>query len=267
MKARGPIVTLLTDFGLEDYYVGVMKGVIWGLNPQVLLVDLCHRVPAQDLKAAAFLLEASWSYFPAGTIHVAVVDPGVGTARRLLAARLAGHYFLAPDNGLLSWIFAVQAPEQVVSLENAAYWRPQPAATFHGRDILAPVAGHLSLGVPLRNFGPPLQEWGRLSRPQPQWGEDAALGEIIYIDHFGNLVTNIKGAALESWRRGRPVQLTLGQRLINRFGYTYEEAGPGELLALVGSHGYLEVAANRGSAAELLDLSIGSPVRIQVLKS
>lgn len=256
------LITLLTDFGLADNYVGVLKGVIWGRNPAALLVDLCHQVPPQDLTAAAFLLETSWAYFPPGTIHLAVVDPGVGTSRRLLAAQAGGHYFLGPDNGLFSWVFLHQPPELVVSLENPRYWLPRPSHTFHGRDILAPVAAHLSLGTPLADLGPAVTEWRRLPRPQPCWEEERVLGEVIYVDHFGNLVSNIEATSLQKWRRGRPLQIRLGDQVISHLGDTYMAVPPGQALALSGSHGYLEIAVNQGRAAQRLAADKGTPLVI-----
>lgn len=260
--SQAGIITLLTDFGLADHYVGVMKGVILRLNPGVQLVDLCHQVPPQNVAAGAFLLQTSWAYFPSGTIHLAVVDPGVGTSRRLLAAQAGGHYFLGPDNGLLSWIFFEQPPELLVSLENPRYWLPQLSTTFHGRDILAPVAAHLSLGIPLTAFGPTIQTWQQLPRSLPSVAENYLQGEIIYVDHFGNLVTNIAAVTLEHWRRGRPVRIRIGGREVSRFGSSYQAAPPGEPLALIGSHGYLEIAVNQGQAARQLAAGQGTQVTI-----
>ncbi len=258
-----PIITLLTDFGARDAYVAAMKGVILGLNPRVVLVDVTHEVPAQDIPAGAFILAQAAPYFPPGTIHLAVVDPGVGTGRRGLAAYARGQYWVGPDNGIWQWAWAGSPDLTVVSLTAATYFRPQIAATFHGRDIFAAVAAHLSLGVDLTSFGPPITDPIPLPFPPPAWGPEVMQGQIIYVDHFGNLVSNVAAAELRSWLQNRGLLVRIGPRTISGLSSTYEDAAPGEFLALIGSHGYLEIACNQDHAARRLGLEVGANLALR----
>ena len=251
------IITLLTDFSIRDPYVAVMKGVILGLNPEAVLVDLTHEVPPQDILAGAFLLAEAAPYFPPGTIHLAVVDPGVGTARRALAARAQGQFWVGPDNGLFHLVFEEGGTLDIVSLENNQYFRETISPSFHGRDILAPVAAHLSRGVPLEAFGPPVTDPVALPWPQPVFSPESVWGKIIYIDRFGNLVSNIRGKDLLAWLGDKTPGVTLGSLTLRGVARTYGDAAPGEFLALVGSHGYLEVAVNLGNAARGLGAGKG----------
>jgi S-adenosyl-L-methionine hydrolase (adenosine-forming) len=251
------IITLLTDFGSRDEYAACLKGVILGINPAAVLVDLSHEVPPQDIRAGAFILAAVAPYFPPGTIHLAVVDPGVGSGRRALAARARGRFWVGPDNGLFHLILAGRDDLEVVSLENPAYFLPQVSATFHGRDLFAPVAAHLSLGVELSQLGPAVNNPVRLTWPEPLVSEKLMRGEIIYVDRFGNLVSNIAASVLNSWLRRGNFHLQAGKATLTRLHRTYEEAAPGEVVALVGSHGYLEIACVLGSAARKLKAGVG----------
>ena len=255
---RAPIITLLTDFGLGDAYVGSMKGVILSLNPDARLVDLSHEVPPQDILSGALVLQSAWRYFPPGAIHLAVVDPGVGSQRRALAAACREQFFVGPDNGLFSLVFAEQPPHTVVSLKNPHYFSPEVSGTFHGRDIFAPVAAHLSLGVPLTAFGPALLDPVGLDFPASEFGEKEVQGQIISIDHFGNLISNIPFMALHAWLRGHSASLRVDGRVIPHLATTYSEVSPGDLLALGGSHGYLEIACCQGSAALVLNAAVGA---------
>jgi S-adenosyl-L-methionine hydrolase (adenosine-forming) len=259
-----PIITLLTDFGLQDAYVGIMKGVILCLNPEARLVDLSHEVKPQEILSAALLLQSAWRYFPPGTIHLAVVDPGVGSHRRALAAACNGHFAVGPDNGLFSLIFADPKPEALISLENPHYFLPTISATFHGRDIFAPVAAHLSLGVPLTNLGPAISDPVRLDWPAPTYNETKIVGEIIASDHFGNLISNIPFSDLTSWLQGRSAKFQVQGREIPQLVTTYSNVLPGSWLALEGSHGYLEIACRNGSAARMLDAGPGAKVEVCV---
>ena len=261
-KPSRPIVTLLTDFGTRDAYVAAMKGVILGLNPRVALVDITHEVPAQDLVAGAFILAQAAPYFPPGTIHLAVVDPGVGTGRRALAACARGQFWVGPDNGLLQWAWASSPDLTVVSLTATAYFRPQISATFQGRDLFAPVAAHLSLGVDLLSFGPPVTDPLPLPFPAPVRGPETIQGRIIYLDHFGNLVSNVPIAELQAWLQNRGLLVRLGSHTISGLSSTYEDAAPGAILALSGSHGYLEIACNRDHAARRLGLGRGATLEL-----
>ncbi len=269
MTAAGlpkPIITLLTDFGLRDAYVAAMKGVILGINPKAVLVDITHEIPPREITAGAFVLSETAPYFPPATIHLAVVDPGVGTGRRGLAAKARHQFFVGPDNGLFHFIFQDASDLTVVSLENTAYFRPEISTTFHGRDIFAPVAAYISLGVPLTDLGPPVMDPVLLPIPEAVFTDVEAQGEVIYADRFGNLVSNIPWAALLDWLNGRNIRLHIGSHTLTRLSRTYADAPPGELLALMGSHGRLEIAVNQGSAARRLGLMIGAPLTIQVSK-
>ncbi len=260
------IITLLTDFGLRDAYVAAMKGVILGINPDVVLVDLTHEIPPQDVAAGAFVLAEAIRYFPPGTIHLAVVDPGVGSARRGLAAFAGGRYFVGPDNGLFHFAFKDSQDLTVVSLENPAYFRAEISATFHGRDIFAPVAAHLSRGTRLQELGPPVAEPVRLSIPEPRFTDSQAQGRFIYVDRFGNLVSNLRFDKLLDWLAGRKFRVEVGGHILTRLSRTYADAAPGEILALKGSHGYLEIACNLASAAERLRLSVGAPLTVRKIE-
>lgn len=254
-----PIITLTTDFGQGSTYVAAMKGVILRHNPQVHIVDLTHDIPPQDIHHAAFFLAATIPFFPEEVIHVAVVDPGVGTTRALLYLEIDGHRLLAPDNGCCSRLIEPgQAPSRVICLESQKYWRSNPSATFHGRDILAPVAAHLSLGLDPTRLGPKAASFERLAIPTPTERAGQIEGEVIYIDRFGNLITNIPATSVERFGPRSCVQVA--SRLVGRIVSTYGDAAAGECVALVSSFGLLEVAVAGGSAAELLGLRRGAKV-------
>jgi S-adenosylmethionine hydrolase len=249
------VITLTTDFGTFDGYVGAMKGVILKLAPDVTLVDVSHTVTPQDVRHGARVLATAAPFFPAGTIHVAVVDPGVGSARRAIALQTPGAIFVGPDNGL----FTPFVPECVacVALTNPATHLYPVSATFHGRDVFAPVAAHLANGLSLNELGPSVKDPLLLAPPQPQRLSGGRLrAEIVHIDRFGNLVTNVK--LLEEQKDIRIV--IKGQLLTVR--HTYADVAPGALLALVGSDGYLELAVRDGSAAERLGIGVGAPVEV-----
>jgi S-adenosylmethionine hydrolase len=279
MHPPRPIITLLTDFGTRDAYVGSMKGVILELNVAAVLVDLSHEVPPQDILAGAFILAEAAPYFPPGTIHLAVVDPGVGTGRRALAVRGRGQYWVGPDNGLLHLAIAKSTDLTIVSLENPAYFRPEVSATFHGRDIYAPVAAHLSLGVDLSQFGHLITDPVPLPCPVPLLTSEKIRGEIIYVDRFGNLISNLPAQALKTWLQGRALYLRLGYPkdtgrgyetfrvvkdiILGKIAQTYADMPPGKFLALEGSHGYLEIACNQDSAARRLAMGVGAVLEIR----
>lgn len=258
--ASGSVITLLTDFGLRDAYVGMLRGVILGISPETTIVDVCHEVPAQDVQAGAFLLMISYPYFPAHAIHLAVVDPGVGTERKLVAARAGKYTFVGPDNGLLLWaIEHAGGVGAAVAIEDPRYRLQTPSRTFHGRDILAPAAAHLATGGPLEALGPRLHglTGSRFPTPAPARDSAALTGEVIYIDRYGNCVTNLPPMA-------GSVEVA-GQQL-DRYR-TYGEGLLGEPMTLTGSAGYLEIAVPRGSAAATLGLEVGTPVTLQVASS
>ncbi|HZW89645.1 MAG TPA: SAM-dependent chlorinase/fluorinase, partial [Myxococcaceae bacterium] len=257
------VITLLTDFGLEDGYVAAMKGVIATIAPEARLVDVTHLVPPQDVASGRFRLLTIAPYFPPGTIHLAVVDPGVGTARRAVAIRAAsGSYFVGPDNGLLLGALETDPPVTAVELSEPRFWRTStPSATFHGRDVFAPVAAHLARGVDLEELGTRVLPEGlvRLELPRCRMLPGGAEGAVQAVDRFGNLVSNIPGSILAghgAWSASIRARSAAGHR-------TYGEVSIGEPLALVGSHGFIEVAVNRGDARSALRAAVGDPVQIR----
>jgi S-adenosylmethionine hydrolase len=262
-----PIVTLLTDFGLSDAYVGVMKGVILGINPDCALVDVTHRISAHNVKEATFVLKNAYPYFPEGTIHVAVVDPGVGTSRRAIGVRAEGRLFVGPDNGLLSPVLAPGKVEHVVELTEGTYFLPHISSTFHGRDIFAPAAAHLSLGVSLERMGSTISDYVMLGEGEVTRREGELTGEVVYVDRFGNLVTNISDKDFFAWLRSRPFRLVMAGRTLTRLSRCYEEGNPGEVFALFGSFGWLEFSIREGSAQEFLGVGVGAPVKVVALPS
>ena len=249
------VVTLLTDFGLRDPYVGVMKGVLARLAPAARAIDLTHAVEPQDVRHGAFLLAHSWRWFPEGTVHVAVVDPGVGSARRILVARHGGHAFLAPDNGLLGAVLDAGADVRALDVERFAL--PGAGRTFHGRDVFVPAAARLAAGLDPAEAGQPAGEHLRLDLPRPRPDGAGVRGEILFADHFGNLVTSVRPQDLPGGPAGWAA-LAGGERLPVRG--TYAEAAPGELLALVDSFDHCELAVRDGSAARRLGLAPGAAV-------
>lgn len=248
-----PSITLTTDFGTSSPFVAAMKGVILGINPDARLVDLSHDISPFDLLHASFFLTEALPYFPAGTIHVVVVDPEVGTERDILFLEVAGQRLLAPDNGC--WA-RLGEPSRVLRVTERRFWRPSVSSTFHGRDVFAPVAAHLSLGIDPGELGPPATRWRELPVPSPVAHPSGVAGEVVFVDHFGNLITNIRGAALPaSWRA--KVADTEARRV-----RAYADAAVGELVALVSSGGMLEFAEVQGSAARRLSAGVGTPVRV-----
>ena len=259
-----PIVALLSDFGTRDHYAGVMKAVILGLNPDTVLVDISHDLPAHDIPAAAFELAASYKYFPAGTIFLVVVDPGVGTARRGLVAEAGEWRFVAPDNGVLTAVFQEFPPKKVHELTERRYARPTVSRTFEGRDRFAPAAGWLAKGgVQLAAFGRAVTDFQTLDLPRPQLDGAVLRGVVVRIDRFGNVVTNLDRRSCERLTNGSAaVRLTVGGQSVGRIVSTYAEVMAGELGALFGSTDHLEVAARASSAAERLGVAAGAPVEL-----
>lgn len=261
-RDRHGVIALLTDFGTEDSFVGVMKGVISSICPEAAVIDLCHRVPPFDVLEAGFILSSSYRYFPQGTVHVAVIDPGVGGRRRILAARAFGHVFLAPDNGLLGPVLKDREPELMVSVENAAFFLEPVSRTFHGRDIFAPVAAHLARGIDPASLGPPVEDYRKAAVPLPartRDGEGGVVlqGEVVHVDRFGNCITNIPGT--------EPIrEVRFSGRTVGRIASSYDEVPEGEAVAIVGSSGYLEIASNRGRADRDLELSKGKRVEVHL---
>lgn len=259
------IITLLTDFGLTDEYVGVLKGVICGISPSAVIIDVTHGIAPQNVVAAAYTLKAAYRYFPQGTIHVAVVDPGVGTARDIVAVRCDGHLFLAPDNGMLMPILKEHGPDEGCRVENQKWFRHPVSPTFHGRDIFAPVAAHLSQGLSLKALGRPLDfdKLQPLCVQGPRLDPSGVLeGEIVGVDRFGNLITNISSRHLSELGTGK-LDILLGDRTIPAMTRTYAQGKTGEILALIGSRDCLEIAVNGESASDVLNMTHGEAVRIK----
>ena len=266
--ARGlelKLITLTTDFGLQDGYPGIMKGVIWGIAAQVQIVDLTHAIHAQDIRAGALALGRAAPYFPEGTIHLAVVDPEVGTQRRGMAAQIGGCFFVGPDNGLCTALLEQAAAKgeavQAVQLDQPRFWLAEVSRTFHGRDIFAPVAAHLANGVALGALGSPLAEVVRLAMPQPTplaVGQ-AWQGQVIHVDAFGNLATNFTRADVAE---GGKVCLRIAGEQIDGLLNTFGEGQPGQLVAILDSAGQVSVCVVNGSAARRLNAAAGEAVEL-----
>jgi len=273
------VITITTDFGSNDAYVACVKGVILTINPEATIVDICHSVEPQNIYQAAFILSTAYPYYPKDTIHVVIVDPGVGSQRKIVVLRTTSAFFIAPDNGVLSYVLDELYPEQFITtrpgslslgqkqvqgdsraivVTNPDYWRHPVSTTFHGRDIFAPVAAHLSLGVPLENFGDIVNHLAsfRISRPY----RDSAgnlIGCVLHVDKFGNLITNIKVGDFS----GESVKVRIGSHLIHGLSRFY--AGSEGLTAIIGSSGYLEVSLANGNASVFLGVKTGDEVKLE----
>lgn len=261
-KARSGIVTLLTDFGTVDAFVGVMKGVILGINPAARLVDLTHEIPAHDVEAAAFVLHTTYRFFPPGTVHVVVVDPGVGSARRAIAVEAGKQVFVAPDNGVLSYVFAREPAFEAVAVERRDLCLAEVSATFHGRDVFAPIAAHLSLGLPLEELGPRVESVVQGAIAQPVAEGRRAWGRVVYFDRFGNAITNLPRELVVGATESE-VKVVVGGHTVRGLAHCYEQGGQEAPIALWGSSGYLEIAVRRASARDLLGLTRGQEVVIE----
>lgn len=296
LMCRSRIITLLTDFGSQDAYVGIMKGVIAGINPLPNIIDICHNIPPQDIFNGAFLLSTAYRYFPKGTIHVAVVDPGVGSQRDIVCVEIRDHLFLVPDNGLLSFVVQEERPKSIVRVTNDSYFLPSFSNTFHGRDVFAPVAAYLSLGTKLRQLGSKINQLKQLDIPRPEVKKTGQLdGQIIYIDRFGNLITNIKREDIVHFERNHSlnrglgsgsrwqkpdaikktskekivsqrdtIETAIGRKKIIGLSKTYMDVKPGEPLVLFGSADFLEVSVNQGNARKYFRADRGNKIRVEM---
>jgi S-adenosyl-L-methionine hydrolase (adenosine-forming) len=258
-----PVIALLSDFGARDHYAGTMKGVILGICPDATLVDITHDVTPHDVLEGALQLAASYKYFPAGTVFLAVVDPGVGSARRGIAAEAGDYRFVAPDNGVLTAVLKETPPRKVVELSERRFARPTVTRTFEGRDRFAPAAAWLAKGTQLGALGRAVGEYHRLDLPSAAAANDALTGTVVHVDRFGNLVTSIDRRTFESFARPSPIRILIAGRAIERLVSTYAEIGAGEVCALFGSSDHLEFAANAVSAAAQLGLDRGATVEIR----
>jgi len=261
-----PVITLLTDFGSSDTYVGQMKGVLSAMAPHVTVVDLTHHVPPQDVLAAAIHLDAAIDAFADDTIHVAVVDPGVGSARRGIALRNERGSFVGPDNGLFTAVLERYPAKAIASLEDRALFRQTISDTFHGRDIFAPAAAHLANGLHLTEFGPLIEQPVKLDIPRPADNDDDSLtAHVLIADHFGNLITNLRRERFDAWRDGRPlerIRLHLPDTAPLPLSRTFADTDPGQPVAYFGSSDRLEFAVRNGSAAVQIGLSRGDALKL-----
>jgi len=258
MTKPSGIIALLTDYGLQDSYVGVMKGALLSVNPEARIVDLSHEIPPQDIREGARVLAAARGYFPDGTIFVAVVDPGVGSERDIVGVETDRQVFLAPDNGLLG--FLGDSVHRSVRITESEYFLKPLSRTFHGRDIFAPVAGRLSRGADLSLFGPPLKQLSTLNLAEPSRSSDGGVqGEVVAIDRFGNLITNIPAGMLPD---APDLRISVGRKVLRKLSRSYADAPKGDLLALVGSTGHLEISVNQGDASKAARIRRGDRVLV-----
>ena len=288
------IITLTTDFGSRDGFVGTMKGVILGINPEANIVDITHEIAPQNIEEGAFVFAASVKYFPANAIHVVVVDPGVGSARRPIAVQTGETIYVAPDNGILPWVifgaagfvplsghpprllrgtpsvFPRPAPylrspvDRIVHLNNPAFWLPRVSRTFHGRDIFAPCAAHLSLGVPLHALGEPIADWKWfVPAAFAHRVQDSVFGRVVHVDRFGNAITNVQAEMLRGMEPAR-IRVSIRGRELRGLSETYADVASGEPLALIGSSGHLEIAVRDGNAVQTLSIRVGQGVVVSL---
>jgi S-adenosylmethionine hydrolase len=260
-----PVVAFLSDFGTRDHYAGTLKAVVLSVCPDATLVDIGHEIPAHDVVAGALELAACYRFFPAGTIFLVVVDPGVGSSRRGIAADCGDYRFVAPDNGVLSAVFRETPPRKVIELTERKYARATVSRTFEGRDRFAPAAGWLAKGIALVSMGKSISNYQIIDLPRPEVASDQIAGEVMRVDRFGNLITNIDRRTLEQFAAGHSIRITIGDREIARIVATYAEAPAGELCALFGSTDHLEIAVNAGDAARELGLSRGAKATVRLV--
>lgn len=263
--ARRPIITLTTDFGLSDHFVGTMKGVILDIAPDVEIVDICHSVQAFDVLDGALTIAQAYSYFPAGTVHMVIVDPGVGTARRPILATTEKYHFVAPDNGVLSLVYGREDRLHVRHVTAEHYYLQPVSNTFHARDIFSPITAYLAKGVDPIKFGEEIEDFVRFSAPKPKPADGNSLrGVVLKVDRFGNLITNItpQDAPALFQPEPPPFKILVGKREITEVKTAYATGAPGEVFGILGSMGYLEIAANRGSAFQIVGAGKGSDVTV-----
>ncbi|MEW5806993.1 MAG: SAM-dependent chlorinase/fluorinase [Acidobacteriota bacterium] len=268
MEERPPIITMITDFGSDDHYVGSMKGVILWINPSVNIVDITHNVRPHDIMEGAFILKNTYSYFPPSTVHLVVIDPEVGTARRPIVVRTEHHYFVCPDNGILTFVLAGESVILAHEITAGHYRRASISPTFHGRDVFAPAAAWLSRGMNLSNFGDEIQDLKKIELPVPRILNDGRiLGQVIHIDRFGNAILNVNLDFLHQIDMdilNRPIRIKSGNTIITELKKTYAEGEPGKPFFLLNSSNFLEIAMNKSPAASILTLRRGSEVQIEI---
>jgi len=256
------VIVLLTDFGLSDNFVGVMKGVIYGINPEVRIIDLCHQIESHNIHEAAFLLKSSYSYFPEGTVFLIVVDPGVGSKRKSIIMETENYFFIAPDNGVLSFLLERDI-KRIMQITNEKYFLKPVSRTFHGRDIFAPVAAHLSKGEKVENFGSPIKDIEKIKLPEPQVEKNRLSGEVIHVDRFGNLITNINKDTFVRFIEDKKFQIAIGKGKICKISSSYKEGKKGLPIAIFGSFDNLEISLYGDDASRGLNLKKGSKIYIK----
>jgi len=265
------MITLLTDFGISDPYAGIMKGVILSVNPSAQIIDVTHGIEPQDIMGAAYFINAAYRYFPLRSIHVVVVDPGVGSDRSIIAVSAGGHFFLAPDNGVLSLVLENLCANTIIKVENETYFLKPVSRTFHGRDIFAPVAGHLSKGVGIDSFGPAItrDQMVTIALPKPYLSESGELvGKVISVDRFGNLITNIDLQSINEafgFNNDRRLKILIGSHQIEGLSSAYHDVSPQSLLAIIGSMGFVEISLNFGNASVSCGETKGSVVKVSAV--
>lgn len=259
------IVTLTTDFGLQDHYVSVMKAVMLGINPDLRFVDVSHQIPPQDIMAGAWVLKNASMEFPPETVHLVVVDPGVGTERDAVAVRIKDQLFVGPDNGIFSLIGDAYDYE-AYRINNPKYWKKEPSNTFHGRDVFAPVAAHLASGVPLSALGDPVEELVTYRWAVPISDRDGIQGWVIHIDRYGNLITNITSEMIQESADSSKFRIYAGNTILDKIVPTFNSVEDGEPAAYIGSSDTLEIAINKGNAQEMLGVQKGAQVSIIIQK-
>jgi S-adenosylmethionine hydrolase len=257
-----PIITLTTDFGTGSRYVAAMKGVILSINPHATIVDISHSVPPQNIRAGAIILAESAPWFPPNTIHVAVIDPGVGSHRRIVYTRIGSQQFVAPDNGLLSRLAMMEPPSTIISIEDPRHWLPSVSCTFHGRDIMAPVAARLSLGLPPDELGPKQNRLVSIPWPEAKQVPNRIEGEVIEVDSFGNVITNITREMLDNVPRRDNVLITCEEHETQGIFSSFSDQPPMTFIAHVGSTGHLELAIVDDNASAMLGIKVGAPVHV-----
>jgi len=259
------LITLTTDFGLQDHYVGVLKAIILSVAPDVRLIDISHDIPPQDIMAGAWVVRNTAMLYPPGSVHLVVVDPGVGTSRKPIAMRIKDQYFVGPDNGTFSLI-ADQYEHEAIELTNKSFWRPDPSSTFHGRDIFAPVAAHLAAGADFAKLGRPLDNLQTYRWAVPINDKDGVQGWIVHIDRFGNLISNIPEQFIDETGARSRLKIYVGNTILNSLATTFADVPDGEPAAYIGSSGMLEIAINKGNAREMLGVQKGAQISIVVQK-
>lgn len=268
--ANRPVITLTTDFGTSDHFVGTMKGVILDIVPEAEIVDICHAVQAFDVLDGALTISQAYSYFPAGTVHMVVVDPGVGTARRPILVTTEKHHFVAPDNGVLSLVYAREERIHVRHVTAEHYFLQPISNTFHARDIFSPVSAYLAKGVDPLKFGDEIEDFVRFNAPKPKPADGHTLrGVVLKVDRFGNLITNITPKEAPMLFEAEPpaFRISIGKREITEMKQAYAMGAPGEVFGILGSMGFLEIAANRGAAAQILGVGKGTDVIVALENS